>query len=460
MPTRKKSFEDLLQEPLDVDPLEGFGEAFAAANAAYPLPSSPARDPLAPPPPQPEVEVEGPPSIRTERPGGTAVANPSPSATEMPPLFSPRFPPGLRGAPVPPAARSPLRPAAGGRPELGTGGSGRDPMGDLLQSQRHDALVRDANSVGDALYGAFTRSRPAAAKGTDMAGEFGAREGLADKELARAKAGRLERSAAIDADPTSEASRAAQAMVGELLPGFLPPETVAKLSKAQLEKMLPVLKDIEGTRATRTFQDEQRSKGEGFRAGESRLDRDLEREKLTAQQQAAADKAASDKLADGLKLTGDLRKEFNALPEVKAYKEVEVAIDKVKRAGSGTPNGASDMALLYAYMKLLDPGTGIKESEFQAAGNAGGLPARVQAQYEKLKTGALLNTEMRRDFIQQADGLYKSHQQQIAPVIERYRGLAEKGGIAADDVAVDPGQKVINGKTYFRKPNGKWAEED
>lgn len=223
----------LLKKPLGVEPLDGFeGATRRTPEIAVDWGSGPDR--------AVEIEVE-PPTIRPERGGGAPVANPPPSATAAPPgrFGMGRMVPMVPGRPAaPPPARAPLRPAPGASsPEVPAAGGGRSALLELLGSQRHDQLVSDANSVGDALLGAFTRTRPAPARGTDMGGQFGARRQLQEQEL--------------DADPTSERSRSLQALVDQLLPGTIRPEDLPKLSRKQLLEMLPVMTGLEKSRAQR-----------------------------------------------------------------------------------------------------------------------------------------------------------------------------------------------------------------
>ncbi|MBO9580333.1 MAG: hypothetical protein J7498_05530 [Sphingobium sp.] len=74
-----------------------------------------------------------------------------------------------------------------------------------------------------------------------------------------------------------------------------------------------------------------------------------------------------------------LRKEFNALPQVREYTSVMPLL----MAGLQTaPNPQGDNALIYAYAKIMDPGSVVRESEGESAANTAGFFA---AQAEKIK---------------------------------------------------------------------------
>jgi hypothetical protein len=60
----------------------------------------------------------------------------------------------------------------------------------------------------------------------------------------------------------------------------------------------------------------------------------------------------------------EIRKEFNALPEVKAYRDI---IPVVEAARSAPDTRAGDMQLAYAVGKVLDPNSVVREGEFKMA---------------------------------------------------------------------------------------------
>jgi hypothetical protein len=63
---------------------------------------------------------------------------------------------------------------------------------------------------------------------------------------------------------------------------------------------------------------------------------------------------------DATKEITGLRKEFNALPEVKNYKQVVTSYKTIEeQAKKATPAG--DLSMIFAYMKLLDPTSTVRE---------------------------------------------------------------------------------------------------
>lgn len=158
------------------------------------------------------------------------------------------------------------------------------------------------------------------------------------------------------------------------------------------------------------------------------------RERLSNKKLAATGGGAK-AAAVGFKNSATLRKEFDALPEVKQFKEVSTAFDKIQRAAK-VPSAAGDLSLIFGYMKMLDPGSTVREGEFANAQNAGGVGDRIVAQYNRVKDGERLSGDQRADFLRQAEELYSAQGANYSSAAERYRGLAKKSGIPEDDVAV------------------------
>jgi hypothetical protein len=61
-------------------------------------------------------------------------------------------------------------------------------------------------------------------------------------------------------------------------------------------------------------------------------------------------------------------------------------------------SGAGDIALVTSFMKMLDPGSVVRETEFATAANAGGLLARLTGLAKKVEDGQFLSAQQRADF--------------------------------------------------------------
>lgn len=130
---------------------------------------------------------------------------------------------------------------------------------------------------------------------------------------------------------------------------------------------------------------------------------------------------------------GSLRREFNALPEVKAFKDVQNSYRTIQRVANN-PSAANDRALVFAYMKMLDPGSVVREGEFANAQNAAGIPEIVREAYNKAMRGTLLGPDQRQDFVRSAGDVFAVRQAEFSNIANQYRGLANDYGLSPNRV--------------------------
>lgn len=123
-----------------------------------------------------------------------------------------------------------------------------------------------------------------------------------------------------------------------------------------------------------------------------------------------------------------LRSEFSGLPIAKSFGEVQTAFDQIQ-AAIRNPSPAKDLAAATKFMKLLDPGSVVRESELAAAMQAGGAWDRLTNYYNQLQTGQKLTPTQRADFANTATELYQAALNRYQPVVERYRGIAQNYGL-------------------------------
>jgi hypothetical protein len=129
-----------------------------------------------------------------------------------------------------------------------------------------------------------------------------------------------------------------------------------------------------------------------------------------------------------------MRQEFTALS--KDFREIRdryAAMQEPIR----NPSAAGDLTVIYSFMKMLDPGSVVRESEFATAANAGGVPDRVRAMWNRALRGERLADPVRQDFMRQATGVFESQVRVQRGLEKQYQGLARRRGFAPDDVVVD-----------------------
>ena len=149
---------------------------------------------------------------------------------------------------------------------------------------------------------------------------------------------------------------------------------------------------------------------------------------------AMAEKIAKEKKASISKRADSLRKEYDKASEdtfdaLQAYKKVEAA-------ATGDPTGANDVALVFNFMKTIDPGSVVREGEFATAENTVGVPDRIRNQYNNILKGNRLGAPQRAQFLESAREQINSQLQIQKDTDERFSRLAE--------IAEVDNERVIN----------------
>lgn len=117
-----------------------------------------------------------------------------------------------------------------------------------------------------------------------------------------------------------------------------------------------------------------------------------------------------------------LRDKFNAL--TKDFRQIRDSYTRVEESGKD-PSAAGDMALIFNYMKILDPGSVVREGEFATAQNSAGVPDRTRNIYNRILEGKRLAPDQRNDFIDRANRLYQGRLTQYDQTSNEYKKLAK-----------------------------------
>jgi hypothetical protein len=149
---------------------------------------------------------------------------------------------------------------------------------------------------------------------------------------------------------------------------------------------------------------------------------------------------------DTFKFEADLRGELK--DKLKEYGAVRDSYQKIENA---LKTGAGDIAVVYAFAKLNDPTSVVRESEFETVAKSGSLGQRIKNLVEQAQTGKM-NPELRENLRQQARQMYLAQQKQAEQIANQYRELATTynldpkkvlAGISIDDLAGQSQDEVI-----------------
>lgn len=140
-----------------------------------------------------------------------------------------------------------------------------------------------------------------------------------------------------------------------------------------------------------------------------------------------------------------LRKEFNDL--TKDYRQVGDSYNRIIYAAEN-PSPAGDLSLIFNYMKMLDPGSVVRESEFNNAEKAKawfdqvGVPNSIRLAYTKASTGQMLLPEQRNDFVNMAGKLMEAQGQSFDNYTQMYTQAAQDYGYEPNRIVRDPFNNV------------------
>lgn len=149
-----------------------------------------------------------------------------------------------------------------------------------------------------------------------------------------------------------------------------------------------------------------------------------------------------------------LRKEVTAAAkEYNTIRDASTSLEAISKA----PSAAKDIAMVFSFMKILDPNSVVRETEYATAAKAAGLDDRFVGYITKIQNGQFLTSEQRQDFLGTAKSLAQSREQGYKQNLERYRGISTRTGVDPRNVLPDEPQsapqtqgppKVAPGQSY------------
>lgn len=145
------------------------------------------------------------------------------------------------------------------------------------------------------------------------------------------------------------------------------------------------------------------------------------------------------------------------------YRTVRDASGNLEGLGQNN-TAAGDIALIYSFMKILDPSSVVRETEFATAQNAAGVPDQVRNVFNRILSGERLNPNQRSDFLNQARTIAQKQLGQYTRTLDQYKGVAQRSGVDQRNVIIDQdllsgGERPASGNSTVGTPlNGAPAE--
>jgi hypothetical protein len=128
-----------------------------------------------------------------------------------------------------------------------------------------------------------------------------------------------------------------------------------------------------------------------------------------------------------------LRDDFDKAKPVQAYRTVVPMLESAKKAG---PTRAGDLNLVYAFAKLMDPESVVRESETGMVTATGTFGDRLAGLTSQLTGGQALTPEMRKNLIAELDSRFGALEASYQAHEGAFRGIAERRGLNADNIII------------------------
>ena len=161
-----------------------------------------------------------------------------------------------------------------------------------------------------------------------------------------------------------------------------------------------------------------------------------------------------------------IRKEWQGRSKV--YGELGTTFSNIESSAK-VQTGPGDIALITSFMKMLDPGSVVRETEFATARDTAGLYTRLENSLKKAESGQFLQPNQRKEFVDLAKQYLDSAQKKagddkkaLGVVVKNYKLNPENVfGPEEKPAAPLPTNATIAGKTYSRPANftdAQWGD--
>jgi hypothetical protein len=127
------------------------------------------------------------------------------------------------------------------------------------------------------------------------------------------------------------------------------------------------------------------------------------------------------------------RKDYMSNDVTKETNKVRSAFTRIQ-ASAKNPSPAGDLSIIFNYMKMLDPGSTVREGEFATAQNSGSIPDIIAARYNKVISGERLSQDQRLDFLDRSYGLWEAQVRSQEVTDKQFRDFAEQYGVDTKNI--------------------------
>lgn len=160
-------------------------------------------------------------------------------------------------------------------------------------------------------------------------------------------------------------------------------------------------------------------------------------------------KAAVERPAKEADVASKRRAEVEGSKSVQNFTQQEQAANLVHTLATiPNPTNRSDLQLIYAGVKLADPGSVVREGEIQLSNNATPTLVALKRKLEGItsRNGKLLDATDRAEMVRIADTVLQASQNQVRPEFQKFLRIVEEEGLPPEKVFTDTQLAIARGQ--------------
>jgi len=235
-------------------------------------------------------------------------------------------------------------------------------------------------------------------------------------------------------DKQSKAMSSAVAGMTDTSVGRVTPDSLANVMRQQGPQLSP--QNIESL--LNYYGASQRATTAAQQVNQARLD------KIAEQRQKYQNPDLTDAQVD---FAAGMQKEIAGSQAVKDHQLLRVAYEKIKGYATGEQTPAKDMGLIFNYMKMLDPGSTVREGEYATVEQARNISDNIRMLYNKALAGVKLTETQRQQYLQASGTTLKASRDTTADIIGKsYGGRFKMANIPASYIEQLTNDDSILGK--------------
>jgi Skp family chaperone for outer membrane proteins len=190
---------------------------------------------------------------------------------------------------------------------------------------------------------------------------------------------------------------------------------------AKFDSAINMLTAIQGDHVTRKLD---------YKAKEAKI---TEEAKVRAEDRADARRKRNND-EPSIKDANLLRDDYNRDLKQLEWPTIQASMARIQ-ASAKDASPAGDLSLIFNFMKMLDPGSVVRESEFNNAATAAPFLQRYGLEkYSRVWKGEKLTTDQRADFVKRARNIFSEIKTQKSEIDTLYKGRAKRYSIPEADI--------------------------